>query len=502
MLSDAAGGAQPGDCEDCADVAMRYFEAWNRREMDVAADQFAEDGIYEDLVYPDAFRDRDSFKRHLERVRDRVPPSVQFVVDGISRGDEQFTGVAWHVEIQGRSFPNTRGASFYRCKRCQDGRLRLVYGRDLVEPASKPGDTSLFILSLVSRLFGRFPSLLDMPAAKLPNYLKDIEQREREKSGKSEQQQPAAVGTGVRPVSFESSTSGPLGWLKSGGALWLGYGLYVYFLLVGTQAPGLPAWATPVSEFESLLKQSLDFWFITPILKGVTGLELLPAPMVHPVTLGVFNFFNAWSFCHAALMFSDPKSEGKFDRFVVWVGTMFLTNFFFLPYMALRAGTPLPSPLSNLAEAIEEGDPKSPMSGAVEALTKPWVGYVGFVVGVIALGWVFLAYPDGGFGPPGERWGYLLNQLQTNRIEFAFGVDLVLYSIFQNVLIGEESNRLQQLARQHSRPDVERRVESLKWLRFIPMFGEAAWVALRPQEQDTLPPGQGGRSRRQTGSVS
>ena len=46
-----------------------------------------------------------------------------------------------HVEVDGNEFPFSRGASFYEVN--EDG--QIVYGRDLVEPALKPGSSALLV---------------------------------------------------------------------------------------------------------------------------------------------------------------------------------------------------------------------------------------------------------------------------------------------------------------------------------------------------------------------
>ena len=43
------------------------------------------------------------------------------------------------MEVDGNEFPFSRGASFYET----NDRGQIVYGRDLVEPALKPGSSAL-----------------------------------------------------------------------------------------------------------------------------------------------------------------------------------------------------------------------------------------------------------------------------------------------------------------------------------------------------------------------
>ena len=46
----------------------KYFDAWNRRDMDSACECFSEDCIYDDTQYSDSFQGKVSLKSHLVRV--------------------------------------------------------------------------------------------------------------------------------------------------------------------------------------------------------------------------------------------------------------------------------------------------------------------------------------------------------------------------------------------------------------------------------------------------
>ena len=118
--------------------------------MQGAIDLFSEDVVYEDTVYPGVFNGREALRSHLNRVADAVPDSFRFVVDDISSGpdDAESIGVKWHVESNGKPLPFTRGCSFYKFNDCG----QICSGFDLVEPAFKPGDASLTLLSLASKV--------------------------------------------------------------------------------------------------------------------------------------------------------------------------------------------------------------------------------------------------------------------------------------------------------------------------------------------------------------
>ena len=42
---------------------------------------------------------------------------------------------------------------------------------------------------------------------------------------------------------------------------------------------------------------------------------------VHPVSLGIFNFVNAWSMMFWPVMLADRKGQAVKQRFPLWLGT-------------------------------------------------------------------------------------------------------------------------------------------------------------------------------------
>ena len=126
----------------------KYFDAWNRRDMETACNCFSEDCVYDDTQYQGAFQGKEALKNHLNRVADALPPSFQFCIDDVADGGDT-VGVQWHVENNGNALPFTRGCSMYRA----DASGLLVSGFDVPEPAPfKPGSASLLLLGVASKL--------------------------------------------------------------------------------------------------------------------------------------------------------------------------------------------------------------------------------------------------------------------------------------------------------------------------------------------------------------
>jgi len=135
--------------EGGASSVERYFEAWNKRDMDAACKEFADDCVYEDTQYAGAFTGKVALEKHLYKVADALPPTFRFCIDEIADAGN-LVGVQWHVENDGVPLPFTRGCSMYKV---DPGTGKLLSGFDVPEPAPfKPGSASLSILSLASKL--------------------------------------------------------------------------------------------------------------------------------------------------------------------------------------------------------------------------------------------------------------------------------------------------------------------------------------------------------------
>lgn len=136
--------------EGRAAIAIRkYFDAWNRRDMETACAQFADECSYEDTQYAGAFTGKEALKSHLFKVADALPPTFEFCIDEVADGGDT-VGVQWHVENGGVELPFTRGCSMYKADP-QTG--LLVSGFDVPEPAPfKPGSASLALLSVASKV--------------------------------------------------------------------------------------------------------------------------------------------------------------------------------------------------------------------------------------------------------------------------------------------------------------------------------------------------------------
>ncbi|KAL4184245.1 hypothetical protein AMTRI_Chr10g224600 [Amborella trichopoda] len=240
--------------------------------------------------------------------------------------------------------------------------------------------------------------------------------------------------------------------------LWIMEGVYVVWLFLLPYAPGEPLWEIKLDTIIVLLKLSHNFFYILP-LANLVGFHLIEASLLHPACEALFNFVIAWTLMFAPLLFTDRK-RGRVKGFleVLWIIQMFLTNTALIPYMAIRLGA------TNESYGPEVDEKPSKL---VSVLTNnaATVGLIGGLLGVISILWLFYGRPDGGFGAVGDRWGYFVEYILSDRIAYAFVWDIVLYIIFQPWLVGDNLQNVE-----------ENNVGLVNALRFIPYVGLGAYL--------------------------
>ncbi|CAI9276092.1 unnamed protein product [Lactuca saligna] len=237
--------------------------------------------------------------------------------------------------------------------------------------------------------------------------------------------------------------------------LWATEGVYIIWLFLLPYAPGDPFWAISSDTINSLVGLSLNFFFILPLMNSV-GIRLIDAPVLHPMSEGLFNFVIGWTLMFAPLLFTDLKRDrykGSLD--VLWSFQMFLTNTFLIPYMAIRLNKPdtnyTPRKTSQLRSTMVNG--------------ATVVGVVGGAVCVISILWALFGRPEGYFGNVKDRLEFLVSYLGSERLAYAFIWDICLYIVFQPWLIGENLENVE-----------KRKVDLVKYLRFVPVFGLVAYL--------------------------
>lgn len=184
------------------------------------------------------------------------------------------------------------------------------------------------------------------------------------------------------------------------------------------------------------------------------------------------------------LMNSDRQSRKVENKLPLWLGIMFLTNVFFIPFMALRAA-PEPSTadssagVTSLATAggargtaatvrSSKATTTSSISRSSSTSTSStptgvpdWgfnFGIAGAAVGAFSIAWAFMGRPE--FGDLAARAAYLQQEAASNRVFYAFIVDSFLYYVWQLVLMENVP----------------------AGYKYVPFFGMAAWL-VSPQSK-------------------
>ncbi|KAJ4981175.1 hypothetical protein NE237_032012 [Protea cynaroides] len=141
-------------------VVRKFYGGINGHDLGSVEDLIADDCTYEDLIFPRPFVGRKAILEFFNKFINSISTDLQFVIDDISDEDSSAVGVTWHLEWKGRSFPFSKGCSFYRLD-IVNGKRQIIYARDSVEPSIKPGETALVAIRGVTWLLERFPSLVD-----------------------------------------------------------------------------------------------------------------------------------------------------------------------------------------------------------------------------------------------------------------------------------------------------------------------------------------------------
>ncbi|GER42225.1 outer membrane protein P1 [Striga asiatica] len=262
--------------------------------------------------------------------------------------------------------------------------------------------------------------------------------------------------------------------------LWTAEGIYI----------GDPVWAISSETINELIGLSLNFFFILPltnigniilqvrckilfpllisnlsvdtyischyiIILRIAGFHLIEAPVLHPMSEGLFNFVIGWTVMFSPLLYTDKRRDrfkGSLD--VLWGFQMFLTNTFLIPYMALR-----------LNKADTENTPKSTSQlGSVMTKGAAAVGLISGLVCFFSILWALYGCADGDFGDLRARWEFVLGYLASERLAYAFIWDICLYVVFQPWLIGDNLQNLE-----------KDKIDLVKFLRFIPVVGMIAY---------------------------
>ncbi|MEL7352333.1 MAG: nuclear transport factor 2 family protein [Cyanobacteria bacterium P01_A01_bin.116] len=135
-----------------SELIQTMYAAINRRDLEAAIACVDEVCVYQDLNFSKPFEGKAAVEALFRDSMNSVPDDFAFVIDEMTMGDDCAVGLTWHVELDGITFPNTRGASFYRISPSSG---LLIYGRDIVESPLKLGKVAFGIIRAVTPLARR-----------------------------------------------------------------------------------------------------------------------------------------------------------------------------------------------------------------------------------------------------------------------------------------------------------------------------------------------------------
>ena len=77
------------------DVVQEFYTRYNKGDVDGIMELFADDCEYHDMIYADPFTGKEQIRAFFAKFSSTISKDLQFVVDGISGGDPNNTGVQW-----------------------------------------------------------------------------------------------------------------------------------------------------------------------------------------------------------------------------------------------------------------------------------------------------------------------------------------------------------------------------------------------------------------------
>ena len=77
------------------DVVLDFYTRYNKGDVDGIMELFADNCEYHDMSYADPFRGREDIRAFFAKFSSTIDKDLQFVIDGISGGDPNNTGVKW-----------------------------------------------------------------------------------------------------------------------------------------------------------------------------------------------------------------------------------------------------------------------------------------------------------------------------------------------------------------------------------------------------------------------
>mmetsp|Transcript_4415 Transcript_4415/g.13390 ORF Transcript_4415/g.13390 Transcript_4415/m.13390 type:complete len:204 (-) Transcript_4415:367-978(-) len=151
-------GVEPDIRSPLARKIKAYYDAWNERDFERAAENFSENIVIYDMMFNSPVNGREEAMKFLTTCDRVLPASFKFVLDDVTDGAEGNVATKFHIESNGQEVSNSRGVGFYI--EDETGIFReYLY----VESPIKPGGKALPIMKGLFTLLHSLPKgILDI----------------------------------------------------------------------------------------------------------------------------------------------------------------------------------------------------------------------------------------------------------------------------------------------------------------------------------------------------
>lgn len=238
------------------------------------------------------------------------------------------------------------------------------------------------------------------------------------------------------------------------------------FIAYATRLFIVPPVSVSLTEtFREALDLSLNFVYFLPAL-----LPNLAAKGNHPVLEAFFHIVVFWDFLLLGFVSLDvtrPSVRPKSTPFLV--ASFFLTNIFYLPYLALRHSSEESSSDDNVnTENTYSVEKKNKLISFAESVYLP-ISSLGVVA--VSIPWALFTRPE--YGDLATRFStFVTLAAGQDLLAYSLFVDAIVYCFFQSALVTEDAN-----CRRWSSNNIRDR--AVFSARFIPYFGLAFYLLQR-----------------------
>ncbi|XP_075265799.1 uncharacterized protein LOC142358241 [Convolutriloba macropyga] len=194
----------PGHMET-ADIVERYFDCFNRRDLEAMTMMYAPDCVLHNLAYDSPAVGRNSAKEFVQGFTASFPEDTTFVIDDMTSGGSESVGVIWHMEIGGIEIPMGKGISFYKI----NSQGEIAYARECPEHFAKVAFAAPPVLQMAAPLLRGFAPLMSSDDQTQPWWELESRQDRVQASTKTSTARAVRVGAGggQQSVSVGSTAS-------------------------------------------------------------------------------------------------------------------------------------------------------------------------------------------------------------------------------------------------------------------------------------------------------